>query len=94
MIKTDPTNINNHALTMEKNKIKNKSCKMNQIFDQSDILFSSDPYDIAEAYTTRLIYSPFKYFLTSAHINGLRNFLNLVYQKIDVKQKISTICIS
>ena len=68
--------------------------EMNQIFDQSDNLISCDYYDIPEFKKMKIREQQDLSILhlnissISAHINDLRNFLNLVDQKIDI------ICIS
>ena len=67
---------------------------MNQIFDQSDNLISCDYYDIPEFKKMKIIEQKdlsiihLNISLISSHINDLRNFLNLINQKIDI------ICIS
>ena len=61
---------------------------MNQIFDQSDNLISSDYYDIPEFKKMKIReqqdFSALHLNISSisTHINDLRNFLNLVNQKI------------
>ena len=68
--------------------------EMNQIFDQSDNLISCDHYAIPEFKKMKIREQQDLSILhlnissISAHINDLRNFLNLVDQKIDI------ICIS
>ena len=67
---------------------------MNQIFDQSDNVISCDYYDIPEFKKMKIIeqkdlsVTHLNISSISAHINDLRNFLNLINQKIDI------ICIS
>ena len=62
---------------------------MNQIFDQSDNLINCDYYDIPEFKKMKIIeqkdLSIFHLNISSisSHINDLRNFLNLINQKID-----------
>ena len=64
---------------------------MNQIFDQSDNLISCDYYDILEFRKIKIRDQQDLSILhlnissISAHINNLRNFLNLVNQKIDIR---------
>ena len=71
-----------------------KFCKMNQIFDQSDNLISCDYYDIPEFKKKKIREQQDVSILhlnisfISAHINDLRNFIDLVNQEIDI------ICIS
>ena len=67
---------------------------MNQRFDQSDNLISCDYYDIPEFKKMKIIEQKDLSIIhlnissISSHINDLRNFLNLINQKIDI------ICIS
>ena len=67
---------------------------MNQIFDQSDSLISCDYYDIPEFKKMKITEQKDLSIIhlnissISSHINDLRNFLNLINQKIDI------ICIS
>ena len=67
---------------------------MNQIFDQSDNLINCDYYDIPEFKKMKIIEQKDLSIIhlnissISSHINDLRNFLNLINQKIDI------ICIS
>ena len=68
--------------------------EMNQIYGQSDNLISCDYYDIPEFKKMKIREQQDLSILhlnissISAHINDLRNFLDLVNQKIDI------ICIS
>ena len=72
---------------------------MNQIFDQSDNLISCDYYDIPEFKKMKIREQQDLSILhlnissISVHINDLRNFLNLLDQKIDIcisESRIST----
>ena len=89
------TNINNHALpTVKKSETtiesQKKFCQMHQICYQSDNLIGCHYYDIPEFKEMKIteqqdlsiLHS--NIFSISAHINDLRNFLNLVNQKIDI----------
>ena len=63
---------------------------MNQIFDQSDNLNSCEYYDIPEFKKMKIREHQDLSILhlnissMAAHINDLRNFINLVNQKIDI----------
>ena len=99
-LSSGPTSINNHASPTVKKIIKKtkeflkKFREVNQIFDQSDNLISSDYNDNPEFKKMKIREQEDLSILhlnissISAHINDLRNFFNLVNQKINI------ICIS